>query len=338
MSDPISSTGFFTNITNIFSNSENEINTLTQQLNSNTKSISLEGYGSSASTILNLNDSVNETQAFLTNSTQVNTVLTAYDTTLTQLGSDASQLSQALSQVSPSNPTTITTLQALIKGLQVDVGATLNTQVGDRFLYSGTRFNTQPVVDLTQIAPPTTPTPFTPVAPNTTALPSPPNPPNTFNSPLPTYDTQSPATDPNNQAYATQSATISPTSTISYGITSNDPTMQALVYALQEAQAGANATGATQSQFFANANSALQTAISGLQNLQQQNDNSEVVIKTQQTEQKQAIDNMQNQLGNLQDVDSATVATELTSVENQLQASFKVTSSFLNLSILADIS
>ena len=52
MSDPISSTGFFTNITNIFSNSENEINTLTQQLNTNTKSISLEGYGSSASTIL----------------------------------------------------------------------------------------------------------------------------------------------------------------------------------------------------------------------------------------------------------------------------------------------
>jgi flagellar hook-associated protein 3 FlgL len=334
MTNGISATGYFTSITGIFSNSENEINTLTQELNSNTKSITLEGYGASASTILNLNDSVNETQAFLTNSTQVNTVLTAYDTTLTQLSSDASQLNQALSQVSPSNPTTITTLQALIKGLQVDVGATLNTQVGDRFLYSGTRFNTQPVVDLTQIAPPATPTPFTPVAPNTTALPSPPNPPNTFNSPLPTYDTQSPATDPNNQAYATQSATISPTSTISYGITSNDPTMQALVYALQEAQAGATATGATQSQFFANANSALQTAISGLQNLQQQNDNSEVVIKAQQTVQKQAIDNMQNQLGNLQDVDSATVATQLTSVENQLQASFKVTSSFLNLSLL----
>ena len=338
MSDPISSTGYFTSITNIFSNSENSINTLSAQLNSGKISTSLEGYGASASTILNLTDSVNETQAFITNGTQVNTVLTAYDTTLTQLGSDASQLNTALTQLSPSNPTSITTLQSLIKGLMVDVGATLNAQVGDRFLYSGTRFNTQPVTDLTQLPLPTTPTPFAPVVPNTTALPSPPNPPGTFNSPLPTYDTQSPATDPNNQAYATQTANVSANATVTYGITSNDPTFQALVYALQEAQAGTSATGATQQQFFSNAISAVQTAVSGIQNLQQQNDNAEVVIKDQQTVQKQTIDNLQNQLGNLQDVDSTTVATELTSVENQLQASFKVTSSFLNLSILSDIS
>ena len=98
MSNPISSTGYFTSITNIFSNSENSINTLTQQLNSGTLSTSLEGYGSSASTILNLTDSVNETQAFITNGTQVNTVLTAYDTTLNQLSGDASQLNTALTQ------------------------------------------------------------------------------------------------------------------------------------------------------------------------------------------------------------------------------------------------
>jgi flagellar hook-associated protein 3 FlgL len=338
MSNGISATGFFTSITGIFANSENEINTLSQQLNSNKKSTSLEGYGSAASTVLNLTESVNETQAFLTNSTQVNTVLTAYDTTLKQLNTDATTLSNALSGVSPSNPTTISTLQATIQGLMVDVGATLNSQVGDRYLYSGTRFNTQPVVDLTTLAPPATPTPFAAVVPNTVALPSPPNPPNTFNSPLPTYDTQSPATDPNNQAYATQTATIGESATVTYGITSNDPTMQALVYALQEAQAGATATGTTQSQFFANANSALQTALSGLQNLQQGNSNNEVTIKSQQTLQSQTIDNLQSQLGNLTQVDSATVATELTNVENQLQASFKVTSSFLNLSILADIS
>jgi flagellar hook-associated protein 3 FlgL len=337
MSDPISSVGFFTSTTSLFATTENQLNTLTQQLNTGKKATSLDGYGSSASTILNLTDTVNETQSFIANSTQVNTVLTAYDTTLNEVSSDASQLNQALSQVSPSNPSSITTLQALIKGLQADVGATLNTQVGDRFLYSGTRFNTQPVVDLTQLAPPATPVAFTPVVPNTTALAAPPAAPGTFNSPLPTYDTQSPATDPFNQAYATQTATISPTESVSYGITSNDPSFQALVYALQEAQAGAGATGATQQQFFANANSALQTAISGIQNLQQQNDNVEVTIKSQQTVQNQTIDNLQNQLGNLQDVDSATVATELTSLENQLQASFKVTSSILNLSILQDL-
>ncbi len=330
MTNGISATGFFTSMTGIFANSETEINTLSQQLNSGKKSTSLEGYGGAASTILNLTDSVNETQAFLTNSTQVNTVLTAYDTTLGQLSTDATTLSNALTGVSASNPTTIATLQATIQGLMVDVGATLNAQVGDRYLYSGTRFTTQPVADLTQLALPTTPVPFTAVVPNATQTGTPP----AFNSPLPTYDTQSPATDPNNQAYATQTATIGQSASLTYGITSNDPTMQALVYALQEAQAGANATGTTQAQYFANANSALQTAMTGLQNLQQSNANNEVTIKTQQTLQNQTIDNLQSQLGDLTQVDSTTVATELTNVENQLQASFKVTSSFLNLSLL----
>jgi hypothetical protein len=125
---------------------------------------------------------------------------------------------------------------------------------------------------------------------------------------------------------------------VTYGITSNDPSIQALVYAMQEAQAGTNATGAVQTQFFANASSALATAITGLQNLQQQNDNNEVVIKNQQTVQNQTISTLQNQLGNLQDVNATNVATELTNVENQLDASFKATSSILNLSILQDLS
>ena len=338
MSNSISAAGFFTSDTSLLLNSQTQLNTLSQQLNTGLISTSLEGYGTSAPTILNLTDSVSETQAFITNSTQVNTTLTAYDTTLNQLGTDASQLNTALTQVSPSDPTSIATLQALIKGLQVDVGATLNSQVGNTYLYSGTRFNTQPVVDLTQLTPPATPVAFTPVVPNTTALPSPPNPPGTYNSPLPTYDTQSPATDPNNQAYATQTLNVSSTQTMTYGITSNDPSIQALVYAMQEAQAGSTATGATQTQFYANATSALQTAITGIQNLQQQNDNGEVVIKDQQSVQTQTIANLQSQLGNLQTVSTTTAATELTNVENQLDASYKVTSTILNLSILQDIS
>ena len=334
MSNTISAAGFFLNNTNLFVNSENTLTNLTEQINTGKKSTSLQGYGTDAPTILNLTDTVNQTQAYITNGTQVNTVLGAYDTTLTQLQNDAGKLNQALSQVSPSNPSTITALQTLINGLQVDVGATLNSQVGERYLYSGTRFATQPVVDLTTLAPPAAPAAFVPVVPNLVALPAPPNPPGTFNSPLPTYDTQSPATDPNNQAYATQTINIAATAKVTYGITSNDQSFQALIYALQEAQAGTTATGTTQAQFFANANSALQTAVTGMSNLQQQNANNEVDINDQQNLQKQTISDLQNQLGNLQNVDTATVATELTSVENQLDASFKVTSSLLNLSLL----
>jgi hypothetical protein len=110
-----------------------------------------------------------------------------------------------------------------------------------------------------------------------------------------------------------------------------------LIYALKEAQAGANATGATQTQFFANANSALQTAISGIQSLQAQNDNNAVVIKNQQSVQNQTVNNLQSQLGNLKNVDAATIAIQLTDVENQLSDSFKATASIINLSILQDL-
>ena len=45
MSNGISATGFFTSMTGIFANSENEITTLSQQLNSGKKSTSLQEIG-----------------------------------------------------------------------------------------------------------------------------------------------------------------------------------------------------------------------------------------------------------------------------------------------------
>jgi len=117
MSNGISAAGFFFGNTALITASETQIGILTQQLNSNTKSTSLQGYGTSAPTILNLTDSVSQTQAFIKTSTQVNTTLSAYDTTLSQFSKDASQLSTALNQVSPTNPSTVATLQALINRL-----------------------------------------------------------------------------------------------------------------------------------------------------------------------------------------------------------------------------
>jgi hypothetical protein len=338
MSNSISATGFFISNTSLIQNSETILQTLSDQLNTGKKSTDLVGDGTDASTIINLNDTVNQTQAYVNNSTHVGTTLSAYDTTLTQLQKDATQLQKAIGTVGANTPDAVANLTSVIQGLQVDVTATLNTQIGNRFLYSGTRFGTQPVIDLTTLAVPAAPSAFTPVVPLTVPLGGP------FNSPLPNYDTQSPSTDPNNQAYATQTVNISDTSKITYGVTSNDPSIQALVFALQQAKAGAAAPQPQQAQFFANANAALQTAltgnpagvppISGLQGLQQNNAENQVEVKTEQTTQKQAIGNLQVQLGNLQNIDPATVATQLTAVENQLQGSFKITSSILGLSLL----
>jgi flagellin-like hook-associated protein FlgL len=222
MSDPISAVGGFITTIDLFRKSQGEVQSLTEQLNTGKKSTSLQGYGANAPTILDLNASLSATQAYAASATQVSTYLGAYDTTLDQLGKDSTSLQTALDSLNVSDPTSLQSLTSLITGLQVDVTATLNTQVGNRFLYSGTRYTTQPVVNLTTLAPPAAPAAFVAVTPN--AVPP---------SPLPAYDTGSPGTDPANQAYATQTANLSDTQQLGYGITSNDPVIQQLVYSLR---------------------------------------------------------------------------------------------------------
>ncbi len=328
MINGVSDSSTFLNSINTFQTTQSQIQNLTNQLNTQKKSQDLVGYGQDASKILDLSTHISSLQSYISTSTHIDGYLTAYDTTLKQLRADAAQLHDAVNGLKPNDPTSTNSFQSLIKGLEVDVTATLNQQYGDRFLFAGTRFTTQPVIDLTQASLlPATPTPFVAVTPVT----PPP-------SPLPNYDTQgqgTPAgTDPFNQAYATQTANISDTTQITYGITSTDPSFQRLIYALKQAEAASTAVEPQRSQFLANANTEIGNALQGIDALSQQNNQTRVTIKTTQTTQKQAINSLTLNQTNLQQIDSATVATQISTLQNQLQASFKVTSTILNLSLL----
>lgn len=330
MSDAISSLGRYMESLGQMQAGNLQVQQLTQELNTGTKSVSLAGYGSSATTILNLQDMVQETQTWISNSTSINTTLQAYGNSLGQLTTDATTLQNTLSAMA--NPPTaeqLSNLKTLVTGLEADVGATLNSQVGDTYIFAGTRYSTAPVVDLTQLAVPTTPAAITLASGSAT----PPT--------IPNYDTAYAGTSPPGQVttgtpyYAQQQANIAVGVTLTYGVTSNDPSIQQLVYALgQAAGAVASTTTANTTQFIANAQSALSTALSGLATLTDQNDQNQVTIKNEQAVQNQAIATMQSQLGDLTQVDTATVATQLTAVENQLNATYKATSTLLNLSLL----
>ena len=120
-------------------------------------------------------------------------------------------------------------------------------------------------------------------------------------------------------------------------MSADDPAIQQLVYALKQAEAGsASGTPATTAaQFFANAKSAIATALTGLGSLTQTNGANEVSVNSALAVENQSIATMQSQLGNLTQVDPATVATQLSAIENQLNGSYKATSTILNLSILS---
>lgn len=243
-------------------NSQDTIAKLTYQVDTGLKSENLQGYGTQANQLLNLESAQTTEQNYVSNNTQTTTFLSAYNSTMTQITSDATKLSASLDAFTVTDPQAVTNLQALVKALQVDVGATLNTQVGGRYLYGGTRYTTQPVTDLSALPAPTFVTPATTpptVTPLTVALLPAPNPQTTPTATpaLPPYDAQASVVNSTTpaptaaevatatQSYATQTTAVASNQTVSYGITSNNPTFQHLVYALQCAQAAASTNTST---------------------------------------------------------------------------------------------
>ena len=149
---------------------------------------------------------------------------------------------------------------------------------------------------------------------------------------LPAYDSQAPGN--NAAAWASPSATIAPGQTLDYGISSNDPSIQQLVFALQNAAAATTSGGATQQQYITLAQGAVAQALSGLQALQAQNGANTNQVTAAQTAQQQSVTTLTTILGGIQNVNTTQLSEQITSLQNQMEASYKVTSSLLNLSLV----
>ena len=352
----ISSLSSFLQNIGLVQNSQNQIAKLTYQVDTGLKSEDLQGYGTLANQLLNLQSGQSTEQNYVSNNTQTNTFLSAYDTTLSQVSSDATKLVGSLDAFTLTDPATVSNLKALVAGLQTDVAATLNAQVGGRFLYGGTRYTTQPVGDLsslpapTFVVPATTPPTVTPLVVAQVPLPSPQTVPATL--PLPPYDTQAAALNSATptaaqltaatQTYASQTTTIATNQQIKYGVSSNDVAFQHLVYALQCAQAATTATGANQQAYIQMAGSEVQAALTGtpgtsetgIQGLQDTNGTAETLVANANTVHNQTLATLQAQITNIDQVDPATVATELSTAQTQLEGSYKVVSSVLSETLL----
>ena len=376
MSAISSLSSFLQNIT-LVQNSQNNIAKLTYQVDTGLKSQDLQGYGTQANQLLNLQSGQTTEQNYVSNNTQTSTYLSAYDSTLGQIKGDASKLSASLDAFTVTDPTAVSNLQALVKALQVDVSATLNTQIGGRYLYGGTRYTTAPVGDLsalpapTFVVPATTPPTVTPLTVALLPAPVPQTTP-TATPALPPYDAQAaavnaPATPTAaevataTQSYATQTTAIANNQTTTYGISSNNPTFQHLIYALQNAQAAANTNTSTQAgldnqaALIKQATSEIAIALNGspavaasagppavsavaavdsLQSLQDQNGTALLAVTSANTVHNQTLATLQSQITTITQVDPATVAAELSAAQTQLEGSYKVVSSVLSETLL----
>jgi len=142
-------------LTGLTSNLQREQSTLTQlvtQLSSSKQHTDLTDYTpSEARQLISLQSTATQSKAYLSVIATANSKLSVYNTTMTDMESIVSQ-AQTLVNNSP-NYTTTTASNILTEANNYlrSMGIDLNQQLNGQYLYSGTRYTTAPVADLTTL-------------------------------------------------------------------------------------------------------------------------------------------------------------------------------------------
>lgn len=170
---------------------------LSTQLATGHKHTNLTEYqAADASNLLNLKSAATQLDAFSTVNKTVQSRLSAYDTTLSDIESIVSQAQTLVNGSQNYSASTAGSLAATASSYLKSVTVDLNQQINGRYIYAGSRYQTAPVTDLTTLS----------GAPSTTIL--------TDSASLPTYDS----------AYTAPTLTTSTTaSTITIGGTATTP-------------------------------------------------------------------------------------------------------------------
>jgi flagellin-like hook-associated protein FlgL len=195
----------------------------------------------------------------------------------------------------------------------------LNQKVGERYLYSGTRYDQEPVTDITALpVPPTETAPY--LATGNT---------------VPAYDADYDPMDPTAlvpAANTNASAAIDSSSTLTYGITSNEDGFQQVIMGLRWAYA-ATQDPANYESYMATANNLLTTGLSNVRATHTSSTNAYNRLETAESLIEQNVSSLLSQSDDISKVDLNEVSVKITTLEAQLQASYSATSIMLQLSL-----
>jgi flagellar hook-associated protein 3 FlgL len=303
------------------------INQLTEQLASGQQQDNLTNYSPlDAEQLLSFQNAITQKQAYITTMQTVNARLQVYNSTM----NDMENLAAEASQLATQNPTLSTSqtgnIQEQVQAYMQQAVDDLNQQIGDRYIYAGSRYSTQPV-NLQSVLNGTVTLPFTPVTPSGS------------NYPLPPYDTDYNSGNPsasNPDAWATASANIDTGDSLTYGVTSTQTGFQQLIAGMQlinnAAQNGVSA--ATYQTDMSNAATLLGSALTNIQTYNTGVASSINTITQEKTTQNNDITSLQTQIGDIQNVDIAQVGTELNTLQTQLQASYSATAALTQDTLL----
>ncbi|WP_148293842.1 hypothetical protein [Azospirillum sp. B4] len=147
------------------------------------------------------------------------------------------------------------------------------------------------------------------------------------------YDSQYQSGAENTAAYATSTLNVDDSTSVTYGITSNDPAIQNLIIGIKQMLAAVNTPG-NYTTLMSNARSAMVSAQSQIRQLDASTVNAQSILGTAATNHKTAMDDLETQIGTIQNVDPTTVAAQLQAALNQQQGAYTVAGKIASLSLV----
>jgi len=284
---------------------QNQGNTLQQQIATGLKSQNFAGIAPQAAQLVNLTATQSQQQGYINTINTVSTRLQTMSLATSTIGTLVQQFGSEL-QTNAFNPNG-TTIQSQAKALLADFGDYLNTADGEGYVFSGSAASTLPF--------------------NASGLPNP-------------GDLATPVNVPPPAGYYQGNADISQAQidnslTVHYGVTAADPAFEQVVRALNFL-ANSGPLDPNNAADVANVNQAEQLISTGSGQINQLT----AQIGMQQTELNNALQAHQQSLtlakssiANIENVDPATVITQLDALQTQMQASYQTVSILQSLSL-----
>lgn len=314
-----------TTLTNIQRN-QNDFDRLARQVATGVKSEDLSDFSAvDAQRLLNGEKEVQRLEAYNKGIDIVTPRLKLYSQATDRMDTLAKTVLSAMTKIDSFDGAKQVELGTLVDNTLRDLNALLNDQVDGRYLWAGTNYTEAPVGDLTALPDLATPAAFTPVA----------------NPALPDYYAAAPGADAN--AWVETAFSPEAGKTVQYGQVAANPAIQELVNALRLVKSGLNAAAAAPDSATANtlfnsfrteAQSQLTDARSGLTQLSSAISMDLASITDSAKANKAAINLFVDEQGKIVNIDTAEAGVKLNQVKNQLAATYQITASLTQTSLV----
>lgn len=304
---------------------------LNDQLSTGVKSRDLAAYRPvEQGRLLDLKSETSRREAYMTAIDLAKPRLDAYGATLERMDAIAKAVNTALVGQTSYDPADGAALGTQIDNALNELTSLMNEQVGDRYLYAGRNYGTAPVADLRGLGPAAIPVP-----PATIQVTAPALPPYHSGAHVP------PASDP--AAWTTDRMAPEDGRSVDTGVTANEPALQDLVQGLRLAKAAldqaaaapdAASAEAAYDQYSAASRASLGTARDGLKALGTRIALDQKTLSETGDLHKAALNLLKTREEGITAVDPAEIATRLTQVQTQLEATYRVTARLGELSLV----